>query len=55
MKRKIESLATGMVFCYATKQIVENERKVGYMYREIPEDLMIVVGVFLSVQKLRNI
>ena len=39
MKRKIESLATGMGFCYATKQIVENELKVGYMYREIPEDL----------------
>ena len=28
-----------MGFCYATKQIVENELKVGYMYREIPEDL----------------
>ena len=36
--KEIESLVIGMGFCYATKRIVENKEKVGYMYREIPED-----------------
>ena len=39
MSKNIIPLVTGMGFCYATKLIVEKQKKVGYMYREVPEEL----------------
>ncbi len=38
MKKTIEILAPKMGYCFATKQIVDNKQRVGYMYREVPDD-----------------
>lgn len=39
MNKDIVPLVTGMGFCYATKKIVEEQKKIGYMYREVPEEI----------------